>query len=88
MIKYYKNIEDNKYICAICTGAGEIEISEEEFNTIHNVIQARPTEEPGFIFRLKTDLTWDKLEYHEEITNENEEEISHEEFMTMIEEVL
>lgn len=88
MIKYYKNIEDDKYIRAICTGTGEIEISEEEFNTIHDIIQNRPTEEPGFIFRLKTDLTWDKLEYDEEIIDENEEEISHEEFMTMIEEVL
>ena len=61
MRKYYKNL-DGDYITGIGTGLGEAEITQEEYENILSVIRNRPTPEPGYDYRLRTDLTWELVE--------------------------
>lgn len=83
--KYFKTMQ-NGYIPYITTGSGDIEITKEEYDNIFEVICNRPENEPGIDYRLKEDLTWES--YEVEIIDEDELEISNEEFMDMVEEVL
>jgi hypothetical protein len=85
MEHYFKDIE-NDYITAISTGAGLIEISKEEYDTIMEIIRNRPIPSEGFDYRLRSNLTWEEFEI--EIIPEDDLEISNYEFMRMIEEVL
>ena len=85
MEKYFKNIEGD-YITSISTGCGQTEIDQEEYNEIMSIIRSRPTPEVGFDYRLRTDLTWETVEV--EVIPEDEVEISDDEFMIMVEEVL
>lgn len=82
-MRYYKIIE-NGYLVGIGTGAGGIEITEKEYNSILAHIQSCPIAEEGYGYRLKEDLTWELYE----LPIVPEEEISSDELMTMIEEVL
>lgn len=61
MEKYYKKIAGD-YIAAIGTGIGDTEITQEEYDHILSVIRSCPTAEPGFMYKLKTDLTWERVE--------------------------
>lgn len=85
MKKYFKNVE-NDYLVSISTGAGAEEITKEEYENIKSVIHNRPTPEAGYDYRLRTDLTWELIDI--EIIPEDEMEISNQEFMDMIGEVL
>ena len=60
-MKYYRN-ELNGYIISIFTGCGEIEITKEEYDNIMNLIKNRPIAEDGYVYILKTDLTWELIE--------------------------
>lgn len=60
-MKYYKVIEDG-YITIIGENIVGEEISEEEYNTIMNVIENKPLTKEGFDYRLKEDLTWEEYE--------------------------
>ena len=60
-MRYYKII-DNGYILAIGTGGGGVEITEQEYNSIMNVIQQKPPRTTTTDFMLKTDLTWEEYE--------------------------
>jgi hypothetical protein len=83
--KCFKNIEGD-YIVSISTGTGAEEIKQEEYDNIMSVIRSRPTPEVGYDYRLRADLTWELIEV--EIIPEDEVEISDDEFMNMVEEVL
>lgn len=86
MEKYFKNM-DGDYIIAISTAFGEVEISREEYDNIMDIIRNhRPEPKIGFDYKLKADLTWEQ--YAVEIIPEDEAEITDEEFMDMLEEVL
>ena len=61
MKMYYKNIEDN-YITAIGTGIGDVEIPQEDYDNILSIIRSCPTAEPGYMYKLRTDLTWELVE--------------------------
>ena len=61
MERYYKNIEGD-YLTAVGTGAGGEEITKEEYENIISVIHDRPSAEAGYVYRLKTDLTWELVE--------------------------
>lgn len=61
MEKYYKNI-DGDHITAIGTGIGDVEITKEEYEAILEIIRSRPTPEPGNMYLLRTDLTWELTE--------------------------
>ena len=61
MDKYYKNF-DGDYIVAIGTGNGDEEITKEEYENHLFVIRNRPTAEPGYEYKLRTDLTWERVE--------------------------
>lgn len=60
-MRYYKMCADG-YIDAIGTGAGDMEITVEEYSELMAVIQARPTPEEGYSYKLKEDLTWELVE--------------------------
>jgi len=76
---YYKMIEDG-YITSIGTGAGQTEITQEEYNEILSLIQSRPIPEAGFDYRLRTDLTWEQVER----PIEDDPELSEQEAMDII----
>ena len=83
-MRHYKRIE-NGYIVGIGTGAGGVEIAEEEYDSLLEHIRSKPEAENGYSYKLKADLTWELYELpHVEITDE----ITDAEFMQMIEEVL
>lgn len=58
---YYKNIKDG-FITFVSTGAGQVEITKEEYDSILAVIQSCPAPDAGFYYRLCTDLTWERVE--------------------------
>lgn len=58
---YYKNIE-NGFITFLSTGAGQVEITKEEYDAILAVIQSRPIPDAGFDYRLREDMTWELVE--------------------------
>lgn len=59
-MKYYKNIE-NGFIVSISTQQGQIEITKEEYEEILSLVKTAPYED-GFEYKLKEDLTWEKVE--------------------------
>lgn len=61
MRKYYKNLAGD-YITGIGTGLGDVEITQEEYESILSVIRNRPTPDPGYDYRLRTDMTWELVE--------------------------
>jgi hypothetical protein len=69
-----KEIE-NGYIIGAWSGLdrGE-EISEEEYQTIYNVLTNPPERKDGYYYKLKTDLTWEEIkdEYEAEPTEEDD----------------
>lgn len=58
MGKYYKNI-DGYYITGIGLGIGDVEITQEEYASILYVARNGTSSEPGFIRKLRIDLTWE-----------------------------
>lgn len=80
---YGKTVQDG-YIVAIFqnTFSFEDEITEEEYNTIMDVINARP-ERDGYSYVLREDLTWEEVEIIEEEIDETEDELK-ERYLTEI----
>ena len=58
-MRYNKNAQDG-YILAIGTGAGCEEITEQEYNAIKAVINARPTPPDGYGYRLTATEIWEQ----------------------------
>lgn len=79
MSKYFKNY-DGDYIFSIGEGIGDTEITQEEYEHILSVIRSRPTAEPGYMYKLRTDLTWERVEAPEPV----DEDISANEAMGII----
>lgn len=75
-------------MCAIGTGSGGAEITEDEYNEILSVIRSRPTPPEGYGYRLKTDLTWEQYELPPAPPPDPNEEISGDELAAMLEVVL
>lgn len=70
----YKYI-NNGYIIGVGTGAGAGEpITEDEYNTILDKINNRPTAPEGFTYRLTTALEWELAELPPIENNEEFEE--------------
>lgn len=72
MDKYFKNINSDGYIESISTGAGKIEITEDEYNAIMNVIICHVSEE-GKGYHLLPNLTWEEYDVEDEDTEEYDE---------------
>lgn len=68
-MRFYKYINEN-YIVSIGIGEGNTEITQEEYDTIMEVIHNKPIAEEGYDYLLKTDLTWEKVAFP---VNEDEE---------------
>lgn len=61
MDKYFRLVE-NDYIVLIGTGSGDDEIGRDEYEEILAIINSRPDAEPGYTYRLRTNLTWELCE--------------------------
>lgn len=61
MVKYFKNL-DGEYIFSVGEGLGDVEITKEEYENILSIVHDRPTAEIGFVYKLRTDLTWELVE--------------------------
>lgn len=71
---YGKYINDS-YIVGVGTGAGiGEEITEDEYNTILDKINNRPTAPEGFTYRLTTALEWELCELPPIENNEDSED--------------
>lgn len=71
---YGKYINDS-YIVGVGTGAGiGEEITEDEYNTILDKINNRPTAPEGFTYRLTTALEWELCKLPPIENNEDNEE--------------
>lgn len=60
-MRYYKIIE-NGYIYLIGTNCGGQEITEQEYNTIMQVIRNKPKSKDGYDYKLKENLEWEIVE--------------------------
>lgn len=60
-MRYYKMIIDG-YLVAVGNGSGGIEISEDEYAELLNIIRTKPVAPEGYDYRLKADLTWELYE--------------------------
>ena len=60
-MKFYKRIESG-YIFLIGTNCGGNEITEQEYNTIMQVINAKPTAPKGYDYKLTEGLEWELFE--------------------------
>lgn len=58
---FQKNIE-NGYIISLVKGVTNGNITEDEYNTILEVIHNKPTPPDGFDYKLREDLTWELYE--------------------------
>lgn len=59
---FFKNV-DGAYIGSISTGCGQTEISEQEYNAIHDTIHNAPAALDGFVYKLRADkLEWEPVE--------------------------
>ena len=81
-MKYNKQVS-NSYISAIGTGHGGVEITEDEYNAIMDVIKNRPSAE-GKGYRLKTDLTWEEYDLPPAPKPSDEDEISADETLNIL----
>ena len=60
-MRYYKIIY-NGYIGRIGVGNGGIEISQEEYENLVQIINNKPVAESGYVYKLKEDLSWELYE--------------------------
>lgn len=71
-MRFYKVII-NGYITRIGIGDGYEEITEQEYNSLFDIIHSKPIAESGYGYKLKDNLTWELYEIpkvEEEITEE------------------
>ena len=69
-MKYFKTIK-NGYIIGLQTINGQTEITEEEYNSLLQIIRDKPIAESGWDYRLKEDWAWElyeTVEYSEEVS--------------------
>ena len=71
----YGKYVNNGYIIGLSIGAGTgEEITEDEYNTILDKINNRPTAPEGFTYRLTTALEWELCELPPIENNEDSED--------------
>ena len=80
-MRYYKSTESG-YIDLVGIDIGGEEITREEYETILSVICNRPVSEPGYVYKLRTDLTWELCEVPP--IEEADEEITDSEALAII----
>ena len=60
-MRYYKILQDG-YILSIGKGTGGEDLTESEYTQILDSIRNKPTAPDRYEYRLKSDLTWERLE--------------------------
>ena len=58
-MRFWKYVNEDKYIGSVGNGQGGTEITETEYNTILDAIRNRPTAPDGYGYRMREDLTWE-----------------------------
>lgn len=81
MDKYFINY-DGDYIFSTGKGVGDKEITQEEYENILSIINNRPKTETGFAYKLRKDLTWEKVEVP--VVPSDNDELSAEEALDII----
>ena len=84
MDRYYK-ITDNGYIVLLGKNIGGEEIDRDEYDRIMSVINGRPDAEPGYTYRLRTDLAWELCEVPP--VAEEDKEATEEDYMSALAEL-
>ena len=59
-MRYYKILQDG-YILSIGKGAGGEDLTESEYMQILDSIRNKPAAPDGYGYRLKSDLTWERM---------------------------
>ena len=60
-MRYYKILQDD-YILSVGKGEGGEDLTESEYTQILDSIRNKPAAPDGYEYRLKSDLTWERLE--------------------------
>ena len=60
-MRYFKILQDG-YILSIGKGSGGEDLTESEYMQILDSIRNKPVAPDGYVYRLKSDLTWERLE--------------------------
>ncbi len=84
MEQYFKIVEEG-YISLVGTGSSDNEITREEYETILSVINNRPAAQPGYTYKLRTDLTWELCE--SPIVAEEDMEATEEDYLAALAEL-
>ena len=80
----YKNTE-NGYIVSISKGAGEIAVTEEEYNSILSIIRSAPSAPDGYTYMLRADtMEWELVENHPEPEPPVDEEVDDGEALSIL----
>lgn len=72
-MRYYKRVHEG-YILCVGTDIGGIEITKEEYDEIMEAIKNKPEYEEGCDWRLKDNLTWEKIQVTIQEQKEEQEE--------------
>lgn len=64
-MKFYKRTE-NGYIVLVGTNCGGVEITEEEYDTIMQVIRNKPIASDGYDYKLTESCKWELVKIEEE----------------------
>jgi hypothetical protein len=74
----------NGYIIMLSRDAGDIEITESEYNAIRETVRNKPAPPEGYDYRLKDDLSWELYALPESDPADNDPELSAEEALEII----
>ena len=65
----YIKIVNNEYVFGVAISSEGTEISEEEYNQLTEIIHNMPVK-PGYVYKLKTNLTWEEHKHEPEPQDE------------------
>lgn len=80
-MRYFMNF-DGEYIFSVGKGIGDMEITKEEYENIVSIVNNRPKSGTGFSYKLRKDLTWEKVEVP--VVPSDNDELSAEEALNII----
>lgn len=83
MDRLFKQLSSDGYIAAIGRGTNGVEVDAAEYAAIDAAIKDKPTAEAGYSYRLRDDLTWERVEAPTATTEESGERYTEDELSAM-----
>lgn len=80
---FFKTSMDG-YIIMLSGDAGDVEITESEYNAIRETVRNKPTPPEGYDYRLKDDLSWELYKLPLALETDDDPELSAEEALDII----